>query len=193
MTARIVLTVDEGAVRSAFAALQRRVSDLTPVMDEIGAALAASAKLRFGREQDPQGQAWKPVAPQTRRRKAKAGRERVLQWAGHLKSSITHVAGALEVAVGTNVKYAAIHQLGGQIMKWAHGRRLRLREVVDADGHRRVRFAAARHKRALTREVVIGEHWVTIPARPFLGVSAADRQAILEIVERAVQKAGAGA
>lgn len=47
----------------------------------------------------------------------------------------------------------------------------------------RVLFAGARHKRGVTeRWVTRGAYQVTIPARPFLGISAADDAEIREII-----------
>lgn len=77
---------------------------------------------------------------------------------GHLVGSVSNYFTRTEAVWGVNRIYAAIHQFGGTIKAKSSGG---------------LRFK-------------IGERWstksqVTIPARPFLGVSATDEQDILEL------------
>ena len=87
-----------------------------------------------------------------------------------LRNSIHDKSDASGFAVGTNVKYAATHQFGEP------GRTIR-----------------ARKKKALRFQV--GGKWVTkkqvritIPARPFLGLSEDDMQEMKATVEEFIQK-----
>ena len=100
-----------------------------------------------------------------------------------LRQSITHRADAAGVEVGSNVVYAAIHQFGGTIRKKAPKQTL---EFDDDTGRLISRKAAARRKTGLIRVVnaQIGAHSVTMPARPFLGISDQGRTSILDIVTR---------
>ena len=90
--------------------------------------------------------------------------------AAQLRNSIHDKSDASGFAVGTNVKYAATHQFGEP------GRTIR-----------------ARKKKALRFQV--GGKWVTkkqvritIPARPFLGLSEDDMQEMKATVEEFIQK-----
>lgn len=125
------------------------------LMDQIGAELAKSAKLRFTTNEGPAGGPWPPSI------RARMLGGRTLVQRGRLRDSITHEASDSSVAIGTNVVYAAIHQVGGKITaKTAKGLRFRLPGGL---GSRTVKS-------------------VTIPARPFLGVSGEDEGVIKTLV-----------
>jgi phage virion morphogenesis protein len=115
------------------------------LMDEIGAAMVSSTQQRFIEGRDPEGKAWE-----------KSGRVRenggqTLVDSNRLHTSITHDASADGAAWGTNVIYAAIHQFGGDI------------RPVSA-------------KSLVFQGIggVVNAQKVTIPARPFLGISQGD-------------------
>ncbi len=96
----------------------------------------------------------------------------------YLRSGIHYqVTGDAKVEVGSNTKYAAIHQLGGTIEIPARQVMVRYRSLAG-----RVLFADKKHKRATERQVTIPAHQVSIPARPFLGISSADDREIRGIV-----------
>lgn len=115
-------------------------------------------------EQRPGRRRWK-----TSIRAAQEGGKTLIQSA-QLRNSIHAKSDASGFAVGTNVKYAATHQFG--------------------EPSRTIR---ARKKKALRFQV--GGKWVTkkqvritIPARPFLGLSEDDMQEMKATVEEFIQK-----
>ncbi len=153
----VSLTVDtRGLDRLAkrFRRLHDRARDLFPLFDEIGAALVSSTQRRFEEGRGPDGEAW----PESFRAREEGGKTLVDR--AHLLGSITHNAGRESVEVGSNLIYAAIHQTGGEIAA-------RVAEYL----HFRVGGRWARVKS------------VTIPARPYLGLSPADEDEIGAIVE----------
>lgn len=81
---------------------------------------------------------------------------------GHLRDSITSNATSRRLEVGTNKEYAAIHQFGG-IIRPKKGRALN----VPGIGPRAS---------------------VTMPARPYLGISADDEAEIKDITETWLRK-----
>ena len=102
-------------------------------------------KERFDKEQAPDGTKWKPLSParvKQRMKRHKSGQMKILQDVGHLKRSIQYEAGQNYVRIGSNLKYARIHQFGGT-------------------SHFKKRTGS-----------------VTIPARPYLGVTPNERQHI---------------
>lgn len=126
----IKLQVDDAAVRQGLAELARRGRNLRPVMDAIGAALVSGTDKRFEDQRDPEGKPWAPLAASTLLRRAgkkaklksggfsKRARERmanakILLDQAMLVRSLTHRADDAAVAVGTNLVYGRIHQLGG--------------------------------------------------------------------------------
>ena len=150
-------------------AMLRRIRSFSEIDKQgINAALAEGAREstleRFKQSKGPDGRRWK-----TSIRAAQEGGKTLIQSA-QLRNSIHDKSDASGFAVGTNVKYAATHQFGEP------GRTIR-----------------ARKKKALRFQV--GGKWVTkkqvritIPARPFLGLSEDDMQEMKATVEEFIQK-----
>ncbi len=90
-------------------------SDMTPLMDEIGAGLVASTIDRFETQTDPDGAAWAPWSDAyAKKRRARDGGAKILSLDGHLSGGLTHNPSSDRVEVGSNLVYAAIQQLGGK-------------------------------------------------------------------------------
>lgn len=168
----ITITIDDCDVRAALERLQRRISDLSPAMREIGELLVERAKGRFESSTAPDGSRWAPNAPATitaylgryggmrkkdgslskRGAARSAGKKPLVGETRQLMGTIFYRAGRDRVIVGSPLRYAAIHQFGG---------------------------LAGRGRR------------VTIPPRPFLPVTGAgqwlgtsDRDAVIQIITR---------
>lgn len=114
--------------------------DLLILNERVAAILEQSTHERFEEEKSPQGKAWEPLSEQTliararRRTRRKGGASgfmtkrgnlskraqriissaNILQDTARLLRSITSKARPEGAAVGTNLVYGAIHQLGGQ-------------------------------------------------------------------------------
>ena len=139
----ITIEINDAAVNAALDATTRVLTDMTPLMQEIGEVLVVSTKRRFGQGVAPDGSKWAPKAPVTL---AKSTDSRPLFGpSGMLSSQIFYEASADNVLVGSNRVYAAMMQFGGTKAKFAH-------------------------------------LWGDIPARPFLGISDEDRDAVRDIV-----------
>ena len=172
----ITIPVDDAQARAMLERLgEPGTQDLMP---RLGEYLQASTQKRFKSQTAPDGTAWAPLQPRYARRK-KYAKDKVLTLRGYLRSGIRYqVTGAAEVEVGSNTKYAAIHQLGGSIDQNAQSRKMRYRSVAG-----RVLFAGRKHKRGVTeRWVTRGAYQVNIPARPFLGISTEDDKEIRSII-----------
>jgi len=130
--------------------------DMTPLMDQIGALLEQSARDRIeDTNVAPDGAAW----PQSLRAKEDGGL--TLFESGRLAASITHTADPARTDIGSNLIYAGVHQAGATIVP--------------------------RNAEALFFQLPNGEYVtvasVTIPARPYLGVSDQDELEIYDLVE----------
>lgn len=172
----ITITVDDAQARAMLARLgEPGTQDLMP---RLGEYLQASTQKRFKAQTSPDGTPWAPLQPRYAKRK-KYHKDKVLTLRGYLRSGIRYqVTGAAEVEVGSNTKYAAIHQLGGSIDQNAQSRKVRYRSVAG-----RVLFAGRKHKRGVAeRWVTRGAYQVNIPARPFLGISTDDDKEIRSII-----------
>lgn len=140
---------------SAFDLAAAASEDLTPLMDSIGSVLISAAVERIGvTNVSPEGVAW----PKSLRAKEVGGP--TLFDSGKLMRSITAEVEARQVRVGSNMIYAGVHQTGRTIRPKSAGA---LSFTLPNGAH-----------------VVAGE--VTIPARPYLGVSREDADTVSDVV-----------
>lgn len=87
----------------------RNLTDMEgDLLESIGEALVSSSVKRFVDEQGPDGKRWKPS-----QRAATTG-GKTLTDTGRLRNSIDYATARGKVMVGSNVRYARIHQLGGK-------------------------------------------------------------------------------
>nr|WP_230681123.1 phage virion morphogenesis protein [Paracidovorax cattleyae] len=153
----------------------------------LGEYLQASTEARFKSQTAPDGRPWAPLKPRYARRK-KYNQDKILTLRGYLRSGIhCQVVDDNTAEVGRNLRYAAIHQFGGEIDQPARAATVRYRSVAG-----RVIFAGRKHKKATERAVTIPAHVVCVPARPYLGISAADDAEIRQIIMEWVVERGAG-
>ena len=157
-----------------------RLEHPAPLLASIGQILADSTRARFRTGTYPDGKAWQPQAPATIRARSRRGRSqnRILDETGTLVGTVRHQVTGDRVEIGASTPYAAIHQLGGTIAMPARDGTVYLgRKRKDQAGRR---VAKKKNKTTEARAVKIGAYSITIPARPYLGVSAADEVAILQ-------------
>lgn len=128
------------------------------VLNSIAEGLRASTVERFTEEKSPEGKPWKASI------RAREEGGKTLTKTAQLKNSIRSEVGEGGLAVGTNDIRAATHQFGDE------------------------RTIRAKNKKYLTFK--IGGQWkkaasvkVSIPPRPFLGISEQDGQDIKDALE----------
>ncbi len=153
----------------------------------LGEYLEKSTQRRFDPDvqRSPDGTPWEALKPGYLRQK-KYHKDKILTLRGYLCSTINYsVIDANTVEVGSNLKYAAIHQFGGVIQQAPQSRKVRYRSVAG-----RVLFAGKQHKRATERWVTRDAYQVKIPARPFMGISAEDDAQIQRLIADWVSEHG---
>lgn len=158
----INVQIEDKAVHQAFTRLITVMGDTTPIMSAIGSGLVGSTHRRFVSQKSPDGVAWEKLNPEYKKAKRNS---RILTESGRLRDSISHRAGRDQVTVGTNTPYAAVHQLGATIKP-------------KSASHLVFRLASG---------IVLAKS-VTIPARPYLGISDDDQVMISETVFSALQR-----
>ncbi|GBC62490.1 phage virion morphogenesis protein [Desulfonema ishimotonii] len=151
------LTINEREVAELLGRVAGRLSDLTPVMTEIGEILVADSADNFEAGRGPDGSRWET----SQRVKISGGQ--VLLNTGRLRNSISYEAGKRRVSVGTSVKYAGTQQFGAK--RGAFGT-----VAVTVPAHTRHRNGKTVRVRSHTRTQKLP--WGDIPAREFLGISA---------------------
>ncbi|MBN9365947.1 MAG: phage virion morphogenesis protein [Comamonadaceae bacterium] len=133
------------------------INDPSPLLAELGEYGLRSTRARFKTQTAPDGTAWAALQPWYQREKRR-NKNRILTLNGYLRGQMTwQLVGDRTVEIGSNLPYAAVHQFGATIKP-------RAAKVLMFRGH------VAKS--------------VTIPARPYLGLSDEDRS---EIVERALE------
>lgn len=145
-----------GSALHGFERLEGAMTNTTPVMAAIGTGLVSSTHMRFVTQTDPDGGAWRSLSTGYAATKRNA---RILTESSRLRDSINSRPSAAEVRVGTNVIYAAPHQFGATIRP-------------KSASHLWFRIGGALIK-ALS---------VTLPPRPFLGISGDDETMIAETI-----------
>jgi len=164
------------------AALERLAeADRSKANDAIGAAIVASTQRRMERQTAPDGKAWARLSPRTAAKRVsgrRRGYDNMLRVSNRLFSSLSHASDATSATVGTNLPYAAVQQLGGEIQQAARTQKIYQNyNPKTGDISRFVKRSRAN----LEREVNVGAHTIKIPARPFLGLDADDRAEITAI------------
>ena len=132
-----------GGLDKALGRATGKLGNTQALMESVGEALVSGTKKRFDEKKDPEGTPWKP----SRRALEKGGK--TLMHSGRLRRSIDYAATSDKVMVGSNLAYARIHQKGGEIKP----KKAKKLVFKDSDGK------------------TVAVDAVTIPARPYLGVS----------------------
>ena len=156
MTARV--TVSDRDVQRALAALARLGRDPSPPLKAVGRLLVASTRNRIVAEQAPDGSAWPRLNPAYAAGKRGPGILRERAGKAGLFGSLTSALDGRTLRIGTNKAYAAVHQFGA---------------TITPKTARALFFRMGGGMVAVKR--------VRIPARPFLGISATDRDTIRDV------------
>ena len=161
---QIQIHINDTEVNKALADLSARMRNLTPAMREIGEVVRTSVERNFAAGGRPK---WGESA----RVKREGGQ--TLSLTGRLRRSFARPdavqAGNDRVAVGTNVVYAAIHQLGGKTSP----------RVIKAKNGKALFWPGARHP-----VKSVNHPGSKIPPRPFLMVQNEDWTEIKNVINR---------
>lgn len=178
----ITYIIDAAAVQQALDSVAGAIAHPKGLMDALGGHFVFSAQRNIETETAPDGTKWPPLSPRTANkrigRKGRRGYAHMLRVTARLYQSLSYEATDTSVEWGSNVKYARIHQLGGTIDMPAREGHVTLKSIRRKGGGVRSRFARRGAKGATERAINIRGHQIHIPARPYLGISAADEAAI---------------
>ncbi|WP_296699805.1 phage virion morphogenesis protein [Thiocapsa sp. UBA6158] len=157
---RITIDLDDVALQATLSKLAASIADPSPALAEIGEHLLKTTRARFGRGEKAAPDGT-PWARNTETTIARKGRDNPLYKSGMLQGQMRWqlADGGRAVEVGSNRIYAAVQQFGQP--KGASGTTKRGGPIP----------------------------WGDIPPRPFLGVSADDREAIADILSDYLSKA----
>lgn len=181
----IRLSVSNDTVSATLDRIDRVADNPAAIMADIASFLVQRSEHHIETETGPDGK-WQPLSPRTaakRSGRSRRGTAHMLRVSNRLYSSITGDSSATEAAVGTNVIYAAVQQLGGTVQIPE-----REQEIHLVKTNRGQRFARASAKRSRSRVVKIGAHTITIPARPYLYLTDEDAAEIELIAQEGYRR-----
>ena len=117
MSEPIEIKLDNKEIESRLLDLAKRSENLRPLMKNIAGVFAYSTEENFKEEGRPDK--WADLAESTKKQRTKTGHYpgQILQVSGQLASSISRYYDNDSAVIGSNLDYAAIHQLGGQAGK----------------------------------------------------------------------------
>jgi phage virion morphogenesis protein len=179
--AQIEITKDSASegVRSAIIALEGNALEL--MLSDIGEYLVRATRERAKREVSPEGEPWKALSPRYKKYKDKK-RPGVpkLKFDFHmLGDQFTYQVDRDELLVGTNAKYGAIHQFGGDINIPARSQEA----FFSLNKNTGVSRFAKRSRANFAQRVTLPAYTIKMPARPWLGVSTEDAEEIGAIAQ----------
>jgi phage virion morphogenesis protein len=165
MSGEFRIEVTDASLLAALRRLAGAMADTSPIMADIAALGEKSTRQRFRTQTGPDGKPWKPSL------RAQITGGRTLTQEGRLAASISSStrSGRDWAEWGSNVIYAAIHQFGG---------------TIRARNAKALRFALAGGGFATVKSV-------TLPARPFLGLSTDDIGDITRLIQDRLAAAAA--
>jgi phage virion morphogenesis protein len=183
--AGVSFVLDDDLAQRALSVIDRAAANPVGAYHAIGAHFVFSTQRNFELERSPDGTPWQRLSPRTaakRLGKGRRGYDHMLRVTTRLYRSISYQVLDDGVEWGTNLVYGRIHQLGGVVDMPPRQGTVTLKSIRRKGGGVRSRFARRGAKGAVDRVVSIRGHQVRIPARPYLGISAKDRQDLPEIV-----------
>ena len=113
----IEIRLDNKTVQDALLKVAAKAETLRPLMKNIAGIMADATEENFSQQGRPDK--WQELAESTIKKRKKAGHwpGQILQVEGRLATSITTQYDNESAIIGSNLDYAAIHQLGGQAGK----------------------------------------------------------------------------
>ena len=113
----IEIKIDNKEVLTRLQELASRGENLRPLMKNIAGIMATATEDNFKDEGRPDK--WVDLSETTKKQRQKIGKYpgQILQVSGQLASSVSTAYDDNSAVIGSNLAYAAIHQLGGQAGK----------------------------------------------------------------------------
>lgn len=151
---RWVFDFEGAAATASLRGLLAGIENPAPLLERFGEHGLRTTRERFKTQKAPDGSAWEALEPWYMKEKRR-NKGRILTLNGYLRGQMTwQLAGARSVEWGSSLPYASVHQDGATIVP------------------RTAKFLMFRGHVAKS---------VTIPARPYLGLSEADEKELVAI------------
>lgn len=182
------ITINDTNMLNKLESMVERMENPVGFYRNVGEHMLNSLGDNFDRQAEPDGKPWKPLKSATvkAREKKRLTPITILRARGRLRGSFNLQATIEGATLGSPVEYAAIHFLGGKIKKKA--RQHTIYQHYDEKTDTLDQKFRKKSRSNFAREVVIGEHTITIPSRPYAGVSKQDEKIIFGIADEWLDK-----
>lgn len=189
MARGITLTVTRQDVDTTLDRVDRVARDPSPIMADISGYLVTASQRHIERERGADGQRWPELSPRTAKQRV-GGRRRgyrtMLRVSARLYQSISPDHGPDFAAAGTNLPQAALLHFGGTVQREA--RRQTIYQHYDARTDTFDPLFRNRRRSNFARDVDVGAHAITVPARPYMYVDDEDAAEIELIAEEGFRR-----
>lgn len=161
-------------IQKLMAVMGDRAGNLRPLMRQVAADMHDAVEENFEQQGRPRWAGLNKAYAKYKARKKKKGDLKILEFRGDLRRSITEKSNATQAVVGTNLKYAAIHQFGGTIDMKPRTSVLTFKKYQRGQFKGKTLFAKNNKKASYGMKSAIGAYKVQMPARPFLKITNDD-------------------
>lgn len=183
MAEGVRIKINDAAVLQQLGVIDGIEADKREVLEPFGAYVVTATQRRFELETAPDGVRWPQLSPRTAAKRIK-GRVRgffnILRVTRRLEQSITYQVRNDELHVGSNVAYAAAHQLGAEID--VQERQQTIYQHYDAKTDTFDQKFRRKSRSNFARDVAVKAHTIPIPARAYLGIDDGDRSELGTII-----------
>lgn len=162
---KLDLKVDLSAYDATLLKLIRATTKRHDLMTALAGTMLDAVEENFQQEGRPKWLGWSPAYA-----KKRAG-GKILQKTGRLAASIRAAITNDAATVGSNVRYARIHNEGGEIKHEARTTNLYFKQHKNGSVSRQ--FVKKRNSN-FVQSATIGAHTVKMPARPYLQLTGED-------------------
>ncbi|MEN2979979.1 phage virion morphogenesis protein [Tistrella bauzanensis] len=176
--------VDDREAQAYLREMMRRMDHRRGFYEGVRETLHVRTQDSFRAETAPDGTPWAPLKPATIRARERQGHTPITilrrnKSTASLAGSINFDATDDRVSGHTTTVYGGVHQTGATIQIPARSGKV-YSHYDPAKSEQDWRFTTKK-KATLERDVQIPAHAITIPARPYLGVSKADEDYIVDL------------
>ena len=178
------LTFDYQDALNTLLSTQAALADPAPLLAGMGEKLLEFPQQRFREQKSPDGEPWTDLSPRYKKRKRK-NKDKILTLDGPLRNTLRWQVNAEELLFGTDRVYGAIHQFGGTIEIAARSQQAYYRQKKNGKVDNRF---FRKSKSNLAKWHTLPAHTVTIPARPWLGVSSEQGDRLVELAKNYLQR-----
>ncbi|KHS86522.1 phage virion morphogenesis protein [Pectobacterium carotovorum] len=186
------LALDYRDALQVLLAIEETVKFPQAMLQGMGEKLLELHQQRFAEQKSLDGTPWQSLSARYQKRKRKNA-DKILTRDGYLRNTLRWQVNANQLLFGTDRVYGAIHQFGGTIQIAARSQQAYYRTKRNSDGKTEVgNQFVSKKKSNFSRWHTLPNYSITIPARPWLGISATDTERLLEIARRSFQRKTGG-